>query len=112
AAHGGWDAAVLDGVLRLAVMLFCPRGIFLTIGERLTSAFAREIQIRDQRVAAEAPPARSLAEVAQVSAPARGESGALLEVRSISQSFGGITAISDVSLRGREGDVRCVIGAD
>ena len=110
AAHGGWYAVLLNGILLLAVMLFCPRGIFLTIGERLTSAFAREIQIRDQRVAAEAPPARSLAEVAQVSAPARGESRALLEVRSISKSFGGITAISDVSLSVREGELRCLIG--
>jgi len=121
AAHGGWYAVLLNGILLLAVMLFCPRGIFLTIGERLTNAFAREIQIRDQRVTAETPSTRSsvaafdgsaasAAEVAQVSATARGGSRALLEARGISKSFGGIAAISDVSLSVREGELRCLIG--
>src|SRR5207247_11400531 len=101
--------------------LFCPQVIFLSIGVTLTNPFAREIQIRHQRLTADTPSTRSsvaafdgsaasAAEVAQVSATARGGSRALLEARGISKSFGGIAAISDVSLSVREGELRCLIG--
>jgi ABC-type uncharacterized transport system ATPase subunit/ABC-type branched-subunit amino acid transport system permease subunit len=122
AAHGGWYAVLLNGVLLLAVMLFCPRGIFLTIGEVLTRVFAREIETRDHHAEGETGPTSSSgavssgsvaspAEAAEVSASARRAGGrALLEVKNISKSFGGITAISDVSLSVREGELRCLIG--
>jgi len=121
-AHGGWYAILVNGVLLLGVMLFCPRGIFLTIGEQLRRAFSTKMNTMRDRIILETASidspdavsnesAASSREVVWVSGTMKREDRpVLLEVKNISKSFGGINAISDVSLTVREGELRCLIG--
>lgn len=121
-AHGGWYALLVNGVLLLAVMLFCPRGIFLTIGEQLTRVCSTKMRMMRNPVILERasldPPAAiangsagSSREIVGVSGTTkREERPVLLEVKHLSKSFGGIDAISDVSLTVRDGELRCLIG--
>jgi branched-chain amino acid transport system permease protein len=121
-AHGGWYAVLVNGVLLLGVMLFCPRGIFLTIGEQLGRAFSAKMNRMKDRITLDTASigspdavlnesAASSREIVWVSGTMKREDHpVLLEVKNISKSFGGINAISDVSLTVREGELRCLIG--
>jgi branched-chain amino acid transport system permease protein len=117
-AHWGWWSVLINGVLLLAVMLFCPRGIFLTVGEGVKRLLSRATAGRRDRTAGEtgrpgpaATGAGSAPAAREAAAGAGGkERRALLELTDVSKAFGGIAAIANVSLRIREGELRCLIG--
>ena len=120
AVHGGQWAVLVNGVLLLAVMMFCPRGIFLTIGEQIRKTFFTKIKTEEKKVAAAraslvmagSSNGRTFSrELVPSSETAKKEDRAtLLEVKNISKSFGGIKAVSNVSLKVRVGELRCLIG--
>ncbi len=92
---------VVYGIAIIAIMLAAPEGLFWTVRDRLF----RRAEPPPRRTASRASAPAILAPVA--SAPA---DGALLDVRGLSRSFGGLRAVDDVSFSVRRGEILGIIG--
>ena len=121
AVHGGQWAVMVNGVLLLAVMMFCPRGILLTIGEQLNKAFFKKATKGEEKkvvskrvpcsIASIQTETASIQDVLHISRnTSKSIHPAILEVKNISKAFGGIKANTEVSLSVHEGELRCLIG--
>ena len=118
--YGGQYALMVNGVLLLFVILFYPRGIFLTVGERIESWLVNRTASRSGEAAAvglssesSVPPSlvsTSLAVAPTTHLAAAAETAPILEIKNLSKAFGGIKAVDDVSLVVRQGELRCLIG--
>ena len=117
--HGGQFAFLVNGALLVFVILFFPRGIVLTLGERIETW----LQSRTTRSEKDVPPSgrpiesarqddRRSATGMEVRKSARGGDDTLpiLKITGLSKAFGGIKAVDNVSLHLRRGELRCLIG--
>lgn len=116
--YGGQFAFLVNGALLLFVMLFFPRGIFLTLGERIESWLSNRTTGAIGELTGVGPPIESIGPPrldpgsAEVSTTphAAANSTPILEIKNLSKTFGGIKAVDDVSLVIRQGELRCLIG--
>ena len=117
--HGGQFAFLVNGALLVFVILFFPRGIVLTLGERIETW----LQSRTTRSEKDVPPSgrpiesgrqddRRSATGMEVRKSARGgdDTSPILKITGLSKAFGGIKAVDNVSLHLRRGELRCLIG--
>jgi branched-chain amino acid transport system permease protein len=118
AVRGGQYAVLVNGILLLGVMMFCPRGVFLTIGEWFKKALSKKFPPKDLRLVKISDTDRNqvlqkfTSDSKEVKdAVSESDNGSfLLELKNTSKFFGGIKALTDVSLSIREGELRCLIG--
>ena len=93
-------ALVLMGALLLATVMAAPQGFVLGIGKLVADRIGR----RGKRDASSGLPD------AQQPQAGRGLIMALVEVKGVSKRFGGLTAVSDVDLTVKAGEMHCLIG--
>ena len=97
---------VVFGVAIIVVILLAPEGIYWKVRDRLVAQRAGGVA---SAMPAAAPQAlRSKPDTQPVDAPATGET--ILEVRSLSKSFGGLNAVQDVSFSVAAGEIVGIIG--
>ena len=121
AVYGGQFAFLVNGALLVFVIMFFPRGIVLTVGERIESWLLRRTTGAERDASPSGGPAHSATldllhptAGAEIRGPAhaRGNDKTLpmLRIAGLSKAFGGIKAVDDVSLDLRRGELRCLIG--
>ena len=119
--YGGQFAFLVNGALLVFVVLFFPRGIVLSVGERIeywllsrTWGPERDASPSVGPADSMAPEARRPAAGAETPRPTRArgydETLPMLRISGLSKSFGGIKAVENVSLDLRRGELRCLIG--
>ena len=98
---------VIYGVAIVAVVILAPEGVFWKIRDVLE----RRRGTNGAAAAAAAPaPARAKAVQTDFSVAASDDGAPLLSVRGLAKSFGGLRAVSDVSLDVRRGEILGIIG--
>ena len=117
--YGGQFAFLVNGALLVFVILFFPRGIVLTLGERIetwllsrTTRPERDVSRAGRPTESAGQDVRRPAAGMEARKPARGGDDTLpiLKVAGLSKAFGGIKAVDNVSLDLRRGELRCLIG--
>ena len=119
--HGGQFAFLVNGALLVFAILFFPRGIILTLGERIeswllsrTTRPEKDASQLGARIESAMPDGRPRVAGANVPKPARAhghdDTLPILRITGLSKAFGGIKAVDNVSLHLRRGELRCLIG--
>ena len=117
--HGGQFAFLVNGALLVFVILFFPRGIVLTLGERIetwlrsrTTRSEKDVSPSGRPIESGRQDDRRSATGMEVRKSARGGDDTLpiLKITGLSKAFGGIKAVDNVSLDLRRGELRCLIG--
>lgn len=105
---------LLDGALLLMVMMFFPRGIFLTIGEAFQKTLSRLLSYSHGRAeSASNSTARREKPINPRASPHKQmarEPPVILQLERLSKAFGGIVAVADVGLTLKSGEIHCLIG--
>jgi branched-chain amino acid transport system permease protein len=101
---------LLDGILLLTVMMFFPRGIFLTIGEEAQRLLSNLIEQREAILGTVGRRVQPINPCASVDHETSGERHAVLRLEKLSKVFGGIEAVTEVTLTVMAGEIHCLIG--
>jgi ABC-type branched-subunit amino acid transport system ATPase component len=98
---------VVYGIAIIAVIMLAPDGVFWRVRDHWLRRRSRLATPSSTPQAVSAPLAAASAEAFTV---AGGGPASLLEVRNLSKAFGGLQAVSDVTLEVRRGEILGIIG--
>jgi ABC-type branched-subunit amino acid transport system ATPase component/ABC-type branched-subunit amino acid transport system permease subunit len=117
ASEIGVSLPILQGVILIAVLLFLPKGVvpsLVSLGRSLVRRFAPAAAPVAATAAVDphhvADGAVASANGHESAAPQRAPRGGGVEIKDVSVRFGGLTAIEDVSLEVKPGEVLGIIG--
>ena len=93
--------SVVYGVSIIAVTLLAPEGVFWKVKDML---------LRRRVAPVDTPPISPIADVAVAPRQSQQAQNAVLQVRNVSKSFGGLMAVKDVNLQVIRGEILGIIG--
>jgi urea transport system permease protein len=115
--QGGQYAFVVNGMLLLGAMLFFPRGIILEAGVRILALLRRipvvlpwQPESTSQRFQQPCGPSSHSADGPDSTSRSPHGGSPLLCVESISKYFGGLSAVDELTLEVRGGEICCIVG--